>query len=259
MDETRIPWWLVVLIAIGVSGLAVWQSPVFKPRLRTAAATLGMIYLALLAFAIGGDPRASTTAHSWQFLDLMIAAMCGVSMLSAVLLAGRPTFRGQMLWFGLLSLVNAGICFATHATVVGAVLTAIGIATALLLVNDCRRNQPLTLQDLWPADTADPVDDSPGLHWLAGGTGLATAIVLIGTIYYALHAESTRAMPTRRHSALPSNARIRSVLNLNAEPERPVRVMDLTRGGRSDILALLSVLAFLTFAAMMSARATGDD
>jgi hypothetical protein len=261
MGETRIPWWLVVLIAIGVAGLAVWQSPVFKPKLRTAAGALGLIYLALLAFAIGGDPRSSTTVHSWTFPDLMIAAMCGVSIVSAVLLAGRPPFRGQMFWLGLMSLVNGGICFATNATVVGAVLTLMGTASAILLVNDCRGSQPPTLRELWPvADTAaDPLDDSPGLHWLAGGAGLATAIVLIGTIYHALHTESSRAMSTRRHSALPSVARIRSILTIDADPDGSAPRKDLTWGGRSDIVALLSVLAFLTFAGMMSARATSDD
>ena len=57
MDDSRIPWWLVVLLGIGVTGLAVWQSPRWKLQLRLGAGALALVYLALLAVAIGGDSR----------------------------------------------------------------------------------------------------------------------------------------------------------------------------------------------------------
>ena len=252
MDDSRIPWWLVVLLGIGVTGLAVWQSPRWKLQLRLGAGALALVYLALLAVAVGGDPLGIAAARSWRLADLLVTGLGGVSLTSAVLLSGRPALRGQLIWFGLMSLANAGICFAWGVTGIATILVLTAAAVLVLLVRECRSGAPLSIGELWPPSTREPTDESPDLAWLAGVTGVLLAVALIGTTYFALHAESTRAMTSRRHSAFPSRARIRSVLDIRSEEERSASVMDLTFARRADVVVLLAALAFVSLASTMS-------
>ncbi len=253
MDDSRIPWWLVVLLGIGVTGLAVWQSSRWKLQVRLGAVALALVYLALLAVAVGGDPRGiAADAQSWRLADLLVTGLCGVSLTSAVLLSGRPAFRGQLIWFGLLSLANAGICLARGVTGIATILAMTTAAVLIVLVRECRSGAPLSITDLWPASPQEPGDKSPDLAWLAGVTGLVLAVALIGTTYFALHAESMRAMTSRRHSAFPSRARLRTVLDIHSDAERSVRVMELTFAHRADVVVLLAALAFVSLASTMS-------
>ena len=251
MDDTRIPWWLVVLLGIGVTGLAVWQSSRWKLRLRLGAGALALVYLALLAIAVGGDPR-GISAPSWQLPDLVVTGLSAISLIAAILLAGRPPLRGQLIWFGLLSLSNAGICFVTGCAGLASILAMTGAAMLVLLVRDCRSGGPLTASEFWPVSPADPDNEPPYVSLLAGATGLVLAVVLVGTCYYALHAESTRATTTRRHSAFPSRARIRTVLDIRPDDERSVRALERTFGRRADVVVLLAALVFVSVAATMS-------
>ncbi len=252
MDDSRIPWWLVVLLGIGVTGLAVWQSSRWKLQVRLGAGALALVYLALLVIAVGGDPRGIAAAQSWRLADLLVTGLGGVALTSAVLLSGRPALRGQLIWFGLLSLANAGICLARGVTGIATILAMTAAAALVLLVRECRSGAPLSISELWPASPQEPGDKSPDLSWLAGVTGLVLAVALIGTTYHALHAESTRAMTTRRHSAFPSRARIQNVLDIHSDEERSVSVMDLTFARRADVVVLLAALAFVSLASTMS-------
>ena len=252
MDDSRIPWWLVVLLAIGVAGLAVWQSSRWKRQIRLGAGALALVYLAMLALAIGGDPRGIAAIRPWQVADMLVPGLCGISLTATVLLAGRPAFRGQLIWFGLLSLSNAGICCAMGTTSLASLLAMTGAAVLVLLVQECRRGEPLTFAELWPAPPSDSGDESPFLPALAGVTGLVLAVALIGTSHHALRAESTRATMTPRRSALPSRARVRAVLEIDPDEERSVHVIERTFGRRADVVVLLAALAFVSLASTMS-------
>lgn len=249
MDDSRIPWWLVVLLGICVTGLALWQSSRWKLQFRCGAGALGLIYLALLVFAIGGTPRGAPPAQSRGLTDLLVISLSGLSLLFAVLLSGRPPLRGQLAWFGLFSLSNGGICFLLGAEGVGSFVTALGLFMALLLIRECRRGPRFDSSDLWPASSADLTPESAALPWLVGGTGLAVALALIGTTYYALHAESTRATQSGRYSAFPSRARVRLLLSIDPEKERSANAIESVFGHRADVAVLLGVLAFMSLAA----------
>jgi len=253
MDESRIPWWLVLLLGIGVAGLAVWQSSRWKMQLRLGSGALALVYLTLLAFAIGRDPR-SGAAMAWQVSEMLKIGLCGVSLMAAVLLMGRPSFRGQLVWFGLLTFANAGICFASGMLGIASMLAMMGGTVVVLLSKGCRGSPPLTAAELWPASMTEPGGESPFLPWLAGGAGLLLAVALIGTTHHALHAESARATPTRRYSALPSRARIQTVLNLHADEKRSAGLMDQTFSRRADVAVLLAVLVLVSLASTMSSR-----
>lgn len=252
MDDARIPWWLILLLGVTVTGLAIWQSSRRRTQLRLGACALSLIYLAMLAFAIGGDPRVGTVARSWRISDVVSAGLCGVSVAAAVLLVGRPSYRGQLIWFGLMLLMNAGICFVSGLFGIASVLTIVATGILVLVVIECRRGRPLNVLDLWPASKSELNDESPSITWLTGLAGLLLAVSLIGICHYALHAESMRATPTRRHSTIPSRARLQTVLDLRSDDERSIRSLDRFFGRRADVPVLLSVLAFVAIASAMS-------
>lgn len=243
MDVSRIPWWLVLLIGISIIALAAWQSSRCQPHLRLGAGGLALIYFALLAFAIGGDPRGIATASSWRIHEYLTIGLGSLSLGAAVLLAGRPSLHAQLIWFGVMSLANAGICVMYCATLIIPLLLLVSALVAMtLLANDIRRGVRVRLTDLWSI-AARPDEESPFQSRLAALTGLCLALLLVGTSYYALHDESMRATPSRRHSALPTRARVRAALNI--DPAKAV-VPDMA-GRNLDLLILLAVLGTVTF------------
>ena len=284
MDDSRIPWWLVLLVGISVIGLAGWQSSRFKPQMRLGAGGLALAYLALLAFAIGGDPRGLATARAWRLPELLTVGLSGVSLVAAVLLVGRPSLRGQLIWFGVMSLANAGLA-SLHAgtNLIPLMLILPVIVIVYWQVREVRRGATFRMADLWPAssmhgdsagrgNSAAPGDspsrhDSPVQHdespfhpWLTAGTGLAIAVLLVGTCYHALHAESTRASPSPRHSAFPARSRVRTVLGIEPDQERSVTSASIMFVQRVDVVVLLGVLSLVTLAsAGMSRSPLGLD
>ena len=57
MVESRLPWWLVLLLGVWVAGLTVWSWPRAQRQVRWGAGLLSLVYLVLLVTALGGDPR----------------------------------------------------------------------------------------------------------------------------------------------------------------------------------------------------------
>jgi hypothetical protein len=258
MDDSHRPWWLVVLLGVCVVGLAVWQSARFKPQVRSGAMLLALIYLAFLAFTIGGDPRGVATWRSWSTQDYLFIGQAVLSVIAAVLLVGRPPPRGQAVWFGLMSIMNAIICAAEKLTGTASLLALLGFACVIYLVKEYWSGRPLRTEDLWPQLFSKPEDKAGAAIWLSGATGLVVSVLLIGTIHYALRAESSRATPTRRLSALPQSARIRSLLNIPAADQHSGLATLTAFGKRPDIVILLSVLAFISFSAAVAKRSTSD-
>lgn len=248
MDDSRIPWWLIVCVGIIALGMAAWQSSRWKLSWRSVGAVLALIFVALLALLLGGDPRGAAT-KPWRFPDIVIVGLSSVSIVAAGLLAGRPRFRGQLAWFATMSLANAGICFVTGARAVAAPLAVVGfVAAGVLLLN----YRTLTTAELWPVAAPDHHSEPPTLTWLAATTGFALALILVGANYYAQRAESTRATLTRRHSALPSRSRVKTLLNIQPDQERSVNLLDQLTGRRADVVVLLAVLTFVSLAAWRS-------
>ena len=256
MDDSHSPWWLVVLLGIGVIGLAVWQTSRFKLQVRVGSVLLALLYLAFVAFSIGGDPQGVATWRSWNKKDYLFILQGTLSLLAAVALMGRPHPRGQAVWFGLMSLTNASLCAGGKSIGTALPLALMGVGCGLYLIREYWCGRPLQGGDLWPQPSLESEEDSPGAIWMVGGTGLVVSVLLIGTIHYALRVESSRATPTRRLSALPSPARIRSLLTLPATDTRTVSRLGQAVGQRTDIIVLLSALAFITFSAAVAKRST---
>ena len=259
MDDSHRPWWLVVLLGVGVVGLAVWQSIRFKPHVRAGAMLLALIYLAFLAFTIGGDPRGVATWRSWSTQDYLFIAQAVLSVMAAVLLVGRPHPRGQAVWLGLMSTMNAIICAVEKSTGTASLLSLLGFACVVYLVKEYWSGKPLQTEDQWPQLFSNREDRTAGAIWLSGATGLVVSVLLIGTIHYAMRAESSRATPTRRLSALPQSTRIRSLLNIPAAAQHSGLARSTTFDKRPDIVVLLSVLAFVSFSAAMATRWSSND
>lgn len=258
MDDSHRPWWLVVLLGVCVVGLAVWQSSRFKPQVRAGAMLLALIYLAFLAFTIGGDPRGVATWRSWSTQDYLFTGQAVLSVVAAVLLVGRPHPRGQAVWFGLMSLMNAIICAGEKSTGTASLLALLGLGCVIYLVKEYWSGRFLQTEDLWPQLFSKQEVETAGAIWLSGATGLVVSVLLIGTIHYALRAESSRANPTRRLSAMPQAARVRSLLNFTAADHDSELATLTAPERRPDIIVLLSVLAFITFSAAVAKRSTLD-
>lgn len=248
MDASRIPWWLVLLIGISTMALAIWQSSRWKPQMRLWSGGLALVYLALLAFAIGGDPRGVATISTWRLPEYLTVVLGSLALTSVTMMTGRPSFRGQLIWFCLLSLANAGIAWTHCATVtIPIALVATCLVPVTLVVKDLRSGVPFTLEELFQPDSTGD-EESPYHVGLTAVTGLVVALLLIGTTYHAVRAESTRATPSRRHSALPVRTRIRAVLNLNPDQEHALATVAAALGRRDDLLTLLAVLLGTTLA-----------
>ena len=244
MDDSRVPWWLVLLLGVCAAGLAVWQSARPQRQLRWGAGVLTLFYLGLLAAAVAGLPGKSAIEFSWQNPQTALNALCAVSLVLALLVTGRPSDRGQLVWFGLLSLANAGICFVTGLpSVAMALVVCVALPVGILLACQARLNR-LDLKELWPGFPAKHADEPKLIGWMAGVAGFLLAISLIATTRYAIQAETSRATSTRRHSALPSRTRIRELLEVNSSSPAG------RTGGwrellirRADVFALLAILA----------------
>jgi len=248
MDDSQIPWWLIVCMGIVTGGMAVWQSSRCHFQWRTGGGLLALLFLAILAVAMGGDPRGGPM-KPWRFADVVIVGLSVISVVATALLAGRPPLHGQLAWFATMSLANAGICFVTGARAIAVGLLIVGLAAAGMLL---LKHRTFASIDLWPVPLPQDDGEAPTVNWLAGLTGLALALILVGSNYYAQRAESTRATLTRRHSALPSRSRVRTLLNIQPDHERSLGLLDQLTGRRADVVVLLAVLAFVSLAAWKS-------
>lgn len=249
MDDPRISWWLAVLLTIGVAGLSAWQSSRWTLQVRLIGGSLALIYMGMLAVAVAGQSRGAVASAGGR-PDWMSWSLCGISLVTAILATGRASPRGQLIWFGSMSLANAGTCIVTGSAGIGIALTVIAAPVAFLLATD--PGSPVwQFSELLPGKS--PSREEP-LHtiWLGAVTGVLLAILLIGVSHAALQVESSRVMTSPRNSAFPSRSRIRNVLELNADRERSISLIDLATGRRADVFLLLGILAFVCVASMLT-------
>jgi len=257
MVESRLPWWLVLLLGVWVASLSVWSWSRASRELRWGAGLLSLVYLGLLCVALGGDPRVVTISGAvsprvsitnWSGLVSGVTAV-----LAAVMLLGRPSVRGQWSWFLVLTLANSANCFARGVASVGWALLAVSALVCLPLGRELLSGTRSTWAEWLPVRRKE---SSP--IGLMCGTGFVLALALIGTWRYTVRVETTRATASHRFSAIPSADRIRAAL----EPKvvgsatggfTPTGLLDLSLGRRADVMVLLAVLAFLALAMPSSA------
>ncbi len=252
MVESRLPWWLVLLLGVWVASLTVWSWPRAQRQVRWGAGLLSLVYLVLLVTALGGDPRIvlpaglvprGTAAVSWPFV-----ASSGVAVLAGVFLLGGPSGRGSWAWFLVLTLANAANCFACGAVGVGGVLLAVSAVIGMVLARELHRGTRPMCSDLLPAPNL-PASQSASIPiGLVGATGFVLALLLVGTLRFAVRAETSRSTASHRFSAMPSAERIRSTLETGAANGSATGPFELAFGRRADVIVLLAALAFLVLA-----------
>ncbi len=273
MVESRLPWWLVLLLGVWVAGLSVWSWPRAQRQIRWGAGLLSLVYLALLFTALGGDPRTipsvgvvsrGTVTVSWGFV-----VSSAVAVLAGVFLLGRPAGRGPWAWFVVLTMANAASCFVWGAAAVGAVLLAVSVVIGLVLAPSPKSGLALLAgllsgrtppgRDVGLSEEPDfkmahgaellPAPQSASTSTgLACATGFVLALLLVGTLRYTVRVETSRATASHRFSAIPSVDQIRSALETDAAFDSTAGPFELAMGRRADVLVLLAVLAFLVLA-----------
>jgi hypothetical protein len=247
MVESRLPWWLVLLLGVSVAGMSVWSWPRAKREIRWASGLLSLVYLVMLCWALGSDPRAGPAPGavsrgaangSWLFgITTAMAVMAGVFLL------GRPSGRGQLAWFFLLTMGNAASCFVCGAASIGGALLAIAAMIGIVLRQELRQGARPMFSEWFPA----PQSGSMSIG-LVSATGFVLALLLVGTLRYTVRVETSRATSSHRFSAIPSVDRVRSVLQSEAAPDSKVVSFELAFGRRADVIVLLAALAFLVLA-----------
>ena len=250
MVESRLPWWLVLLLGVGVVALTVWSWPHSKREVRWGAGLLSLAYAVLLFMARGGDPRAGPVAAaeplekavvSWSFL-----VSGTIALLAGFLLLGRPRPRGQLTWFSVLTTANAASCLACGSAGAGWSLLLMSGATIVVLVIELRRGDRPSLNEWFPITKTD--DRPSSSVELVGATGFLLALLFVGTLAYVIRVETTRTTATHRYSAIPSADRVRAGLAAGHGTESHAVPFALVLGRRADVIVLLSVLAFLALA-----------
>ncbi|MEK6257335.1 MAG: hypothetical protein AABP62_01835 [Planctomycetota bacterium] len=247
MVESRLPWWLVLLLGVWVAGLSIWSWPRAQREVRWGAGLLSLVYLVLLFTALGGDPRTVQTSSavprgaatgSWAF-----AVTSAMTVLAGVFLLGRPSGRGQLAWFLGLTVGNAASCLVCGAAAAGGTLLAVSAVIGIVLARDLRQG-PRPMWCEWlpaPRSASIPVG-------LVGATGFVLALLLVGTLRYTVRVETSRATASHRFSAIPSVDRVRAVLETDAAPRSTAGPFELAFGRRADVIVLLAALAFLVLA-----------
>lgn len=262
MPESRLPWWLVLLLAVCVLAMTAWSSPVGKRELRWGAGLLTLVYFVLLFQALGGDSRGVATSTGSPRLSVVMdwrVIVCGaLSLVSALMLLGQPAQSGQWLWFATLTLANAGLCSIWGATAVAWLLLGLAVVVGSFFVRELRRNRQPEWRDVLPIVNAVPREEAWSSTVMVGATGFLLSLLLIGTIGYALRVETSRVTASHRFSAMPSVERVSSVLVGVSDAKRPTITdpWELVFGARADVIVLLAVLVFLLLAMGNSARRT---
>jgi energy-converting hydrogenase Eha subunit C len=207
-----------------------------------------LLYFVLLASAIAATSRAKSPLQAvWGLTEILLILSGIVCVVSAMFLLARPPWRGQLVWFGLLSVGVCGVSVAMRSLDVAIASLVVGLMMLVAVLRNWKVPTIFGHHDMLPA-VGNEVSQQP-VHdlFLTAGTGFLTAILLIGTFYYVTRAEMHRTTASRRHTAIPSRERVSSINPPNAEE----RVDDLAFGHRSDVVILLTVLAFITVASAM--------
>jgi len=252
MVESRLPWWLVLLLGVWVAGLAVWSWPRAQRQVRWGAGLLSLVYLVLLFTALSGDPRIvsaigavprGTAAVSWVFV-----ASSAVTLLAGVFLLGRPSGRGSLAWLLVLTTANAVSGFVCGAASVGAALLAVSAVIGMILARElCQGTRPMW-SELLDAPNPPATRSSSIPIGLVGETGFVLALLLVGTVRFTVRVETSRSTASHRFSAIPSADRIRSALETGTTPGSAASPFESAFGRRADVIVLLAALAFLILA-----------
>ncbi|WP_010586351.1 hypothetical protein [Schlesneria paludicola] len=274
MEESYLPWWLIVLLGMWVASFAVWQHPRVHREIRVWSGIASWVYLLLIFVALG----IGLTNSGFSFLprDIIqggLAICISLGLAASVWMRGRFTADSQSISYVLMTLASAGFCLSVGAMWMAAGLCLVAAIAAKPLMGELiriwRSVSPDEGRQRWrnlvrfrPASHSSEWSDT---FWLSGILNGVLACVLVGTLAYSIRVETTRINRSPRHSTLPSQEQLMRFHRRHSPlpPESPR--LELSIGSRVDLIVLLSGIVFLClsmsldeFASLKSARPETD-
>lgn len=251
MNETFLPWWLLLLLGLWALALTIWQNPHAHRELRFWSGVSAIAYLGLFFLAVGAGSRpsesqpAADAASGWMYVELVCI---GFSLVAAIWSLGRLSASAKELCYLLFTLANAGICACLQSAELAFGLLIIAAMTAWPLYKKVSRASIHSaingLRDQFRLIDSSK-DARTGDDLLLGLFNVLFTIALIGTLSYALRIETTRPATGPGHTVLPSQDYLKRIHSSSSPAKEQASPIDLALGQRSDLIVLTAVLVFL--------------
>lgn len=256
MSEPFLPWWLVLLLGMWATALALWRHPSVPRELCWWSGLAALIYSLLILLALTPANRPDGSSAALAAIDHSVRwgiVACAVVILSAGLWhVGRTTAAARRLAYGILTVGNAGCCALLGAPELACGLIVIAftafplswlrrLKTGLLGVRE-------SIQQAFQLSPPPAGSDRRDETLLTAVLSHVLACLLIGTIAFSLRVEASRIATSPRYSTMPIryvNDRVQSSVDDNRHRDS---VLQVVVGSRPEILVLLAVIAFITLA-----------
>lgn len=264
MDETFLPWWLVLLLGMWATALTIWQHPSVHREIRLWAGLLTLVYFGLIFLALGFLPRligsAPSSIANVRWIDLGQVICAAISLMSAAWMLGRISFHACRSCYILMTFSNAAFCALVGQSEIGLALSLVAVLAAREPVLEWLRRGNRSIRSGLAiffrfTDEHLPVEKT-GVIWLTGGISFLLACVLIGTLAYSHRVESTRAMQSSRVSVIPSREQLDRIHSMAKRSPNDHPLVDLAFGQRADVVVLLAAILFLSLAVALNESRT---
>jgi len=260
MVEPFLPWWLVLLLGMWATTLAVWQHPSVHREVRLWAGLLTLVYSGLIFLALGFIPRLIGAGTSFlanlRIVDLGQLVCAAISLTCGSWMLGRISLRCCHICYIAMTFSNAVFC---------ALVQQMEIAVGLLIVTLLSARQPVLewfrsrsrSPRLWLgefirfADEPVPLERT-GEPWLIGGMNFMLACVFIGSLAFALRVETARTIQSSRQSAIPSRDQLDRIHSGTNAAVKEQAWFDLAFGQRADVVVLLAAILFISLAVVLN-------
>ena len=253
MNQSFLPWWLVLLLGLWAVALAVWQHPAVSRESRLWAGFSILIYLAFVFLAIGFVPATgpvdlkTKSIAQISVVGMLVCIAIGLSF--GVVMLGSISASQQRLCYAIFSVAGSGFCalnrsieFAFGLLIIAALSAKPFVVQHGKRVGQSLRNMFLNLLQFEGRTKSNETMQEIVLN---ASLNFVLACVLIGTLAFSLRLESAREVTDARNSALPSTVLLHQ-LHGNAI-DRP-SLMNSALGNRAEVLILLAVIVFLCLA-----------
>ncbi|WP_373653102.1 MULTISPECIES: hypothetical protein [unclassified Schlesneria] len=261
MDDPFLPWWLVLLLGMWAVALTLWHSPQVHREIRLWAGLATLVYCVMIFLALGGGQAGAVSPLKAG--DLIPFSLMAIGITAAVAVMSRLLFEGRQLAYVLLAVANALLCFYWKQFEAGLGLLAIGTIRSVSLVQIFARQERQSVREhLVQLTTIQPgssSDDNRGDYLLIGSLTVVVALLLIGTLAYAVRTETARAISSPRHAILPPAELLSEVFAPQPPTQDRPRLSELLVGARADIIVLLTVVVFLHLAMTRMADRPGQN
>lgn len=257
MDDPFLPWWLVLLLGMWAVALTVWCYPRVNREIRLWAGLATLFYCLLIFLALGGG-GGSGGERSISVSDLLLCVLMAISITASIWIISRFPVQSRQIAYVILTGANTLVCFYWRQFEVALgllVIMALHLRPLIQVVlqQKIRPSRKLFVE-LARFEEVDEAPESRGEFLLFGVLTGVAALLLLGTVSYAVRTETARAISSPRHSVLPSAELLTQVFAQRSNTQQEFALGELILGARSDILVLLTVIVFLSLAMTMSAQ-----